>query len=137
METAVRKLKTKLKNISTESLLGMISLNFISTSDYDGSVTNMLTTIMDIPLKAPQRQLIYLAGLLLTTDEAANPRHIDRKEFLQILTEIQKITFKYIEGFVPSQVIPIDLDKAKRNYVALEAFTSYFDTGLLLYETNY
>ena len=134
METAVRKLKTKLKNISTESLLGMISLNFISTSDYDGSVTNMLTTIMDIPLKAPQRQLIYLAGLLLTTDEAANPRHIDRKEFLQILTEIQKITFKYIEGFVPSQVIPIDLDKAKRNYVALEAFTSYFDTGLLLYE---
>ena len=108
METAVRKLKTKLKNISTESLLGMISLNFISTSDYDGSVTNMLTTIMDIPLKAPQRQLIYLAGLLLTTDEAANPRHIDRKEFLQILTEIQKITFKYIEGFVPSQVIPID-----------------------------
>lgn len=133
MEATVRQLKTQLKNISTESLLGMISLNFISTSNYDGGVTNMLTTIMDIPLKAPQRQLIYLAGLLLTTDEAANPRHIDRAEFLQILTEIQKITSKYIEGFVPSQIIPSDLDKANRNYVAMEAFTSYFDTGLLLY----
>ena len=134
MEATVRKLKTQLKNISTESLLGMISLNFISTSNYDGSVTNILTNIMDIPLKAPQRQLIYLAGLLLTTDEAANPRHIDRTEFLQILTEIQKITFKYIEGFAPNYTIPTDLDKAKRNYVAMEAFTSYFDTGLLLYE---
>ena len=133
MEATVRKLKAQLKNISTESLLGMISLNFISTSNYDGSVANMLTNSMDIPLKAPQRQLIYLAGLLLTTNEAENPRHIDKTEFLQILKEVQKITFKYIEGFIPSQIIPSDLDLMKRNFVAMEAFTSYFNTGLLLY----
>lgn len=100
METAIKELKAQLTHISTESILGMISLNFVSVPNYDGSVTNMLASIMNIPLKSPQRQLIYLAGLTLSTNEIACPRHIDRIEFSQILQKVQDITFKYIEGFI-------------------------------------
>ena len=66
-EEKIRALKNKLKECDTESILGNISLTYITQADVDGLIDRK-TRFIDSELMSPQKQRLYLAGLLMSTE---------------------------------------------------------------------
>ena len=60
-EEKIRALKNKLKECDTESILGNISLTYITQADVDGLIDRK-TRFIDSELMSPQKQRLYLAG---------------------------------------------------------------------------
>lgn len=86
-------------------------------------------------LSSPQRQLYYLAGLLMTSpsDEASD--YIYKKEkwddIVELLNDIEK---EYDELFFPKEGEIVDTEWKHIRQVAVPTFLSYFNTGPLNYE---
>ena len=83
---------------------------------------------------SPQKQYSYLAGLLMSTNDHSDHSTTlkDNNAYEELEHDVQEITLEYIKTF-----LDIDSDASqenvKKNMVSMEAFTSYFDMGILRY----
>lgn len=137
MEEMVNKLKEKLETYDTRDLLGMISIRFMTFANDGEEVAFQSDIFNKTNLMSPQKQYLYLAGLLMsTTDLSKGISHDSESEFIGIEKDIQAITSKYILGFMDldEETIKNDPEKAKKHFVSAEAFSSYFDMGILRYD---
>ncbi len=134
MEEKIEKLKKILMNVNTEGLLGIISLNFSTFADEHGNIVKEVPGQLMAHLASPQKQLIYLAGLMMSTDYVGTG-DFDESAYDSLAEEVQNITSEYIDGFISgiTRLNPIDTEKVKKIFVSMDAFTSYFDTGTLRY----
>lgn len=135
METKINRLKEKLKNIGTRDLLGMIGIHFITFADNARDVAEQSDIFNKTNLMSPQKQYTYLAGLLMSTNDESNGQIVrdeDGEIFEQLERDVQEITSEYIKKFLDIDQTS-GLEIVKRNLVSMEAFTSYFDTGILRY----
>lgn len=135
METKINKLKAKLQKIGTRDLLGMIGIHFITFANNAKEVAEQSDIFNKTNLVSPQKQYAYLAGLLMSTNDESNGQIIRDEDggiFEQLESDVQEITNEYLKNF-------LDIDQnseknvVKRNLISMEAFTSYFDTGILRY----
>lgn len=135
MEEKIKKLKEKLNYIGTSDLLGMISIHFITFANNAKDIAEQANIFNKTKLISPQKQYIYLAGLLMCTEDKSNGSIMKNEEigiFDELENDIQEITQKYIKTFLTIDY-KAEPNNVKRNLVAMEAFTSYFDTGILRY----
>lgn len=137
MEQLVKILKKKLQTYDTKDLLGMISIQFMIFGNNGDEVAMQSNLFNKTNLMSPQKQYLYLAGLLMCTDDLSEgTKHNIESDFKNIENDIQNITSKYISGFMTfdeetKEKFP---EKMKKSFVSAEAFASYFDTGILCYE---
>jgi len=137
MEEMVKKLKEKLQTYDTRDLLGMISIHFMTFGNDGEEVAFQSDIFNKTNLMSPQKQYLYLAGLLMSTaDLSKGFSHNTESEFVDIEKDVQAITSKYILGFMDLDVETIknDPEKVKKHFVSAEAFSSYFDMGILRYD---
>lgn len=135
MEAKVENLKKKLEKIGTRDLLGMISIQFMTFGNDGKDIAEQSDIFTKTELMSPQKQYLYLAGLLMSTDDKSNGQIIheeDSEVYSELESNVQDITFEYIKNFLDVDIIT-DKEKIEKNFVTMEAFTSYFDTGILRY----
>ena len=135
MEEKIKKLKEKLNYIGTRDLLGMISIHFITFANNAEDVAMQANIFNKTKLMSPQKQYMYLAGLLMSTEDKSDGSIMKNEEsgiFDELENDVQEITQEYIKTFLNIDY-KAEPDNAKRNLVSMEAFTSYFDTGILRY----
>lgn len=134
MEEKIRVLKTKLENIGTRDLLGMIGIRFLTFANGANDFAEQSEISIKTKLTSPQKQYTYLAGLLMSTEDKSNGR-ITKEEDSGIYDElennVQEITLEYTKNFL--NIKKSNGSDIKRNLVSMEAFVSYFDTGILRY----
>lgn len=135
MEEKIKKLKEKLQNMGTKDLLGMISVQFITFASNGKEVAEQSDIFNKTNLISPQKQYMYLAGLLMSTEDNSNgntPQNSNFKIYQEIENDIQEITMEYIINFLNFDQT-LERSVIKRNLVSMDAFISYFDTGILRY----
>lgn len=138
MEDKIKAVKEKLSCIDTEELLGIISLHFTTFANANGEIQENLPFQFTSELMSPQKQYFYLAGLLMSTQYKGNGKE-NNELLLSLEKDIQEITQDYIKGFIGDKELFKEekKEKFKQNLVSMDAFVSYFDTGVLrYYETN-
>lgn len=135
MDEKIKVLKEKLQYIGTRDLLGMIGIHFITFANGASDMAEQSNIFNKTDLISPQKQYTYLAGLLMSTDDKSDG-HITNDEesgiYNELENDVQEITLEYTKTFLdidPSS----KSDDIKRNLVSMDAFTSYFDTGILRY----
>ena len=135
MDEKIKALKERLQYIGTRDLLGMIGIHFITFANGAADVAEQSDIFNKTNLTSPQKQYTYLAGLLMSTDDKSDG-HITNDEesgiYNELENDVQEITLEYTKTFLdidPSS----KSDDIKRNLVSMDAFTSYFDTGILRY----
>ena len=72
MEEKINRLKEKLQYIDTRELLGMIGTKFITFSNTIQDIAEQSNIFNKTNLMSPQKQYIYLAGLLMSTADNSN-----------------------------------------------------------------
>lgn len=132
----IGELKDKLSHIDTEALLYAISRNYYTFTNEKGIIERDLPFQFTSELMSPQKQSLYLAGLIMSTDQLeSNAVGIEIKD---IENAIQDITSSYIRGFFLTDRMDIRSEEFRelisRRMVSMSAFVSYFDTGILRYE---
>lgn len=135
MEEKIKKLKEKLNYIGTRDLLGMIGIHFITFANNAEDVAEQADIFNKTKLMSPQKQYTYLAGLLMSTEDKSDGSIMKNEEsgiFTELEDDVQEITQEYIKTFLNIDY-KAEPNNAKRNLVSMEAFTSYFDTGILRY----
>lgn len=88
-------------------------------------------------LSSPQRQLLYLAGLNVSSEQPEAEKlknQFSDEEFEHIKKLLNEIEQGYEEFFFPKPDEEIDEDWEKRRMVAMPTFLAYFNQGLLNYE---
>lgn len=68
MEDKIKVLKKKLEKFETRELLGMIGTHFITFGDNAEEITARTDIFNKTKLMSPQKQYVYLAGLLMSTN---------------------------------------------------------------------
>ena len=134
MEDKIKAVKEKLSCIDTEELLGIISLYFTTFANANGEIQENLPFQFTSELMSPQKQYFYLAGLLMSTQYKGNGKE-NNELLLSLEKDIQEITQDYIKGFIGDKELFKEekKEKFKQNLVSMDAFVSYFDTGVLRY----
>lgn len=134
MEDKIKAVKEKLSCIDTEELLGIISLHFTTFANANGEIQENLPFQFTSELMSPQKQYFYLAGLLMSTQYKGNGKE-NNELLLSLEKDIQEITQDYIKGFIGDKELFKEekKEKFKQNLVPMDAFVSYFDTGVLRY----
>lgn len=135
MDEKIKTLKEKLQYIGTRDLLGMIGIHFITFANGASDIAEQLDIFNKTNLTSPQKQYTYLAGLLMSTDDKSNGQIIREKEsgiYSELENDIQEITLEYTKTFLDIDQTS-NPDEIKRNLVSMDAFISYFDTGILRY----
>lgn len=134
MEDKIKAVKEKLSCIDTEELLGIISLHFTTFANANGEIQENLPFQFTSELMSPQKQYFYLAGLLMSTQYKGNGKE-NNELLLSLEKDIQEITQDYIKGFIGDKELFKEekKEKFKQNLVSMDAFVSYFDTGVLRY----
>lgn len=135
MDEKIKALKEKLQYIGTRDLLGMIGVHFITSANGASDMAEQSDIFNKTNLISPQKQYTYLAGLLMSTDDKSGG-HITSDEesgiYNELENDVQEITLEYTKTFL--DIDPSSKpDDIKRNLVSMDAFTSYFDTGILRY----
>ena len=74
MEEKIKKLKEKLQSFGTRDLLGMIGTHFLIFANNAKGVAEQADIFNKTNLISPQKQYIYLAGLLMSTEDKSNGR---------------------------------------------------------------
>lgn len=134
MEDKIKAVKEKLSCIDTEELLGIISLHFTTFANANREIQENLPFQFTSELMSPQKQYFYLAGLLMSTQYKGNGKE-NNELLLSLEKDIQEITQDYIKGFIGDKELFKEekKEKFKQNLVSMDAFVSYFDTGVLRY----
>ncbi len=136
MEEKIKALKEKLQCMATRDLLGMIGVHFVTFSNGVDDFAEQSDIFNKTKLISPQKQYTYLAGLFMSTDDKSEGAIIDDvRKYDDLENDVQEITLEYVKNFMNIDIESDSLDRdiAKRNLVSMEAFTSYFDTGILRY----
>lgn len=132
MEEKILKLKNELSQFNTKDILGMIGTQFMAFGNDGKEIAKNSDVFTKTKLDSPRKQYLYLAGLLLSTDECSNSKSLDENTFKKIESEIQNITSEYSMNFL--NITPLktkeDIDK---NIVSYDAFSSYFNISILRY----
>lgn len=135
MEEKIKALKEKLQYMNTCELLGMIGIHFITVANGSKDFAEQSDIFNKTELISPQKQYTYLAGLLMSTDDKSEA-HITKDEdsgiYDELENDVQEITLEYAKNFLDINAKSDSVD-IKRNLVSMEAFSSYFDTGILRY----
>lgn len=139
MEEKIRALKAKLQGFNTRELLGIIANHFITFGNTAEEVAQGADIFTKTKLLSPQKQYLYLAGLLVSTEDLSSNtdiKHEDLTCYQALEDDIQAITTEYSKKFLNIDIddSPEKREMLKKNLVSLEAFTSYFDTGTLRYD---
>ncbi len=134
MEEKIAALKDKLQYIGSRDLLGMIGISFITFANSAGDIADQSDIFNKTKLISPQKQYAYLAGLLMSTEDKSDGS-VTKEEseiYADLENDVQEITLEYAQNFLD---IDAKTDRAgiERNLVSMQAFTSYFDTGILRY----
>ena len=132
MEEKIRALKDKLQNIETRDLLGIHFMTFANDAMDFAIQSDMFNKTN---LISPQKQYTYLAGLLMSTEDKSNGQITEMEEntiYSQLENDVQEITLEYTKTFLDFSQSS-NTDDIKRNLVSMDAFISYFDTGILRY----
>ena len=135
MEGKIKKLKEKLQKMDTRDLLGMIGIHFVTFANDAKDVAEQSDIFTKTNLMSPQKQYTYLAGLLMSTEDKSDGDIIKNEGsnlYEELEKDVQEITSEYVKNFLDIE-IKSDVGKIKKNLVSMEAFTSYFDTGILRY----
>ena len=134
MEEKIKALKEKLEKFDTLDLLGMISTRFLVFGQNGADIARQSDVFAKTELMSPQRQLIYLAGLLVSTEYKSNGNEPAKGEkwFEKIENDVQNITFDYMKNFFEA-AMGAEEKTAHQSMVSMEAFASYFDMGILRY----
>lgn len=86
-------------------------------------------------LSSPLRQLYYLAGLLISSDDADGDDVMYNKEkWDDIVVLLNEIEFEYEKIFFPKENEEVDDQWKRVRRVAMPSFLSYFNQGPLNYE---
>lgn len=88
-------------------------------------------------LSSPQRQLLYLAGLNISTNQPENDalkHQFSDEEFEHMKKLLNEIEVGYEQFFYPKPNDEVDEDWKMRRMIAMPTFLSYFNQGLLNYE---
>ena len=135
MEDRIKCLKNKLECIGTRDLLGMISIHFLTFAKDAKGIAEQSDIFGKTKLMSPQKQYIYLAGLLMSTEDKSSgcaTRGDDSRVYEEFENDVQEITLNYIRTFL--DVDPKSTrEDIERNLVSMDAFVSYFDMGILRY----
>lgn len=139
MEDKIKVLKTKLEKFETRELLGMIGAHFITFGNDAEEITAGTDIFNKTKLMSPQKQYVYLAGLLMCTNynaaKAMNQVNSDDlRKYEELEEDIQEITLDYIRGFINFKDDKIEDESIVKNLVSMDAFTSYFNMDVLRYE---
>lgn len=136
MEQKIDQLKKKLEKMDTRSVLGMIGIRFITFGNSGKDVAHNCDIFHKTELLSPQKQYLYLAGLLVSTSEPSTmATSCSEEDFAELEKDIQEITSEYANNFINTDFsVIVDPKQAEANLVSFEAFSSYFDTGILRYE---
>lgn len=86
------------------------------------------------PLSSPMRQLYYLAGLLVTTDESGKEVNFTKEDWEYIVEHLNAIESEYFKIFLPTEETEITEEWKKKREVAMPSFLSYFNQGPLNFE---
>lgn len=135
MEGKIKKLKERLQKMDTRDLLGMIGIHFVTFANGAKDVAEQSDIFTKTNLMSPQKQYTYLAGLLMSTEDKSDGDIIKNEGsnlYEELEKDVQEITSEYVKNFLDIE-IKSDVGKIKKNLVSMEAFTSYFDTGILRY----
>ena len=102
MEEKIDLLKKKLSSYGTKDILGMISLHYVSYGNRN-EINPAISFSSD--LLSPYQQQLYLAGLLVSTDdESENAQEITSEAFQdkykELESAIQSITIEYEKEFL-------------------------------------
>lgn len=134
MEEKIKTLKEKLQKTGTRDLLGMIGTHFITFSSGAEDFAEQSDIFNKTKLISPQKQYTYLAGLLMSTeDKSEGVITEDIGKYDDLENDVQEITLEYAKNFMDVDISLNGVDVAKKNLVSMEAFTSYFDMGILRY----
>lgn len=121
-------LKKLVSAFDTRWFLG--DLSFLMTNIASGRAQDQLGK-----LSSPLRQLYYLAGLVMASDDSlgAETSYTQEKweEMVRLLNEIE---VEHIMMFLPTEEDDIDEEWLKKREVTMPSFLSYFNQGPLNYE---
>lgn len=134
MEEKIKLLKEKLEKFDTLDILGMISNCFLVLGQNGEDISKESNLLAKTELISPQRQLLYLAGLLVSTDYKSDGNEPIEGEnwFKEIEKDVQNIAFDYIKNFF--NMARVNEEKiSHQSMVSMGDFTSYFDMGILRY----
>ena len=140
-EEKIQDLRNRLRDCDTEDILGFISLSYSTFANADGVIDNNPLNF-DSSLMSPQKQRLYLAGLLMSTEYSGKilEHDVNLNDYKSIEDDIQTITSDYIKGFLSFDGKLFDpsddtsKEELKKRMVSMSAFISYFDNGILRYE---
>ncbi len=130
LTTKSNELKDFVRQFETTKFLGDISslMYFIKSN-------NPTSTLHG--LSSPQRQLFYLAGLNLSTDEPDHPNlkhQYSQDDFEHIKKLLNEIETGYEQFFYPKPGDAVDDEWKQKRKIAMPTFLSYFNQGLLNYD---
>lgn len=130
LEKKSNELKKYVGQFETTMFLGEISflMSLIRSDNIPSSLKG---------LNSPQRQLLYIAGLNVSssiTDNVVLRRQYSDKEFEHIKKMLNEIEAGYDQFFYPKEDDVLDEDWIRKREVAMPTFLSYFNQGLLNYE---
>lgn len=134
MEEKIKALKEKLEKFDTLDILGMIRNRFLVFGQNGADIARQSDVFAKTELMSPQRQLIYLAGLLVSTEYKSNGNKPakGKKWFEKIESDVQNITFDYMKNFFEA-AMGTEEKTVHQSMVSMEDFASYFDMGILRY----
>ena len=128
LETKSQELKDLVATYDTQWFLG--DLSGLMKAIANGAAQDQLGQ-----LSSPLRQLYFLGGLLVSTDNAnGNDIQYTPEKWNQIVKLLNEIESEYDKLFFPKPNEEIDEEWKKIRQVAMPSFLSYFNQGPLNYE---
>lgn len=127
LEVLSNKLKTIIAQYDTRWFLGNLSLLINSI---DGKANDQLGK-----LSSPMRQLYYLGGLLMSSDNNNGKKiQYSDEEWQEMIDLLNKIELEYYKNYFPKTEETITEEWKAHREIAMPSFLSYFNQGPLNYE---
>lgn len=124
-------LKEVLKTIDIKEFLGEMNSSYISAYGNDGKkMGSVIEFLGTFPIGSPLKINKYLIGLIMSTEYSPDNEMFEKKK-KKIKELVTKILSRYLHE-IESEIFKEKKDKTK-SLITMEAFTSYFDTEVLVY----
>lgn len=128
LEAKSKELKELVSNFDTQWFLG--DLSKLMRSIVSGRANDQLGQ-----LSSPMRQLYFLGGLLITSDNSkVTSTQYSLEQWSRIIELLNEIELEYNKFFFPKPDDVLDEEWDKIRDVAMPSFLSYFNQGPLNYE---
>lgn len=116
----IERIKSILQDCSTESVVGYITVKHMRGFPQTG-------------LSSPAKQMRFLLGVMLATEEPPNPVEFSENEWEQSLYPIETLAHAYMSLYMPTEgtIAEQSEDWSRSRQVAMTAFLDYHQKGLL------